>query len=80
MGPKLTPSRPLAHGVRYVAARWWGPVALIAAWLWWIWRNDVPRVIAPRPIDVALELARPQWLFDALLSTLWMTLLGRFWV
>jgi NitT/TauT family transport system permease protein len=76
MGPELTPSRALARGIRYAAVRWWGPVALIVAWLWWTWGNDVPRVIAPRPLDVALELARPQWLLEALLSTLWLTLLG----
>ena len=76
MGADVNVGRRLAVGIRRATGRWWGPVALVAAWLWWIWLDDVPRIVAPRPLDVALELARPGWLLEALLSTLWLTLLG----
>jgi hypothetical protein len=64
------------RGLLGLAWRWWGPAALIAVWLWWIWVGRVPRVVAPRPTDVALEFLHPAWLLDALLSTLWLTLVG----
>jgi ABC-type nitrate/sulfonate/bicarbonate transport system permease component len=75
MGAHLS-SRRLAQGLQGAVTRWWGPALLLALWLWWIWARNVPRVVAPRPLDVARELARPGWIVDALLSTLWLTLLG----
>jgi ABC-type nitrate/sulfonate/bicarbonate transport system permease component len=66
----------LIRGLLGLAGRWWSPVLLIAVWLWWIWVGEVPRVVAPPPTEVALELAHPAWVLDALLSTLWLTLLG----
>lgn len=68
--------RQAARGVLRFAGRWWSQAALIAVWLGWIWTGDVPRVVAPPPNEVALELAHPGWLVDALLATLWLTLLG----
>jgi ABC-type nitrate/sulfonate/bicarbonate transport system permease component len=72
----MTFSRQATCGPLRLAGRWWSPAALLAIWLWWIWAGEVPRVVAPRPTEVALELAHPTWLLDALLSTLWLTLLG----
>jgi ABC-type nitrate/sulfonate/bicarbonate transport system permease component len=66
----------LTHRTRQVAERWWGPMLLVCLWLWWVWLGDVPRVVAPRPVEVMGQLARPQWLFDALVSTVWMTVAG----
>lgn len=72
----MTVGRQLVHGLRRLAGRWWSPLVLLALWLWWVWLGDVPRVVAPRPTEVALALAHPGWLLDALLSTLWLTFLG----
>lgn len=66
----------LTRGMRQIVERSWGPVILVALWLWWIWLSDVPRVVAPRPVEVVHQLAHPQWLIDALLSTVWMTVVG----
>jgi ABC-type nitrate/sulfonate/bicarbonate transport system permease component len=72
----VTVGRQLVPGLRRLTGRSWSLVALVAVWLSWVWLGDVPRVVAPRPTEVALELVRPAWLLDALLSTLWLTLLG----
>jgi ABC-type nitrate/sulfonate/bicarbonate transport system permease component len=72
----VTVGQHAVSGLRRLAGVWWSLVALVAVWLGWVWLGDVPRVVAPRPTEVVLELARPGWLLSALLSTLWLTLLG----
>ena len=72
----MTVRRQLVEGAGRLARRWWGPVALVAAWQCWIWLRNVPRVVAPPPLEVAGELADPGWLLGPLLSTLWLTVLG----
>jgi ABC-type nitrate/sulfonate/bicarbonate transport system permease component len=76
MGAGVIGGARLTQGMRQTMGRWWGPVVLVGLWLWWIWVGDVPRVVAPRPLEVLRQLAHPQWLLDALLSTVWLTVVG----
>ena len=76
MGAVLTRSRSIVKGARRVAAFCWVPAALMAAWQSWIWLADVPRIVAPSPLDVAKEFVHPGWLLDPLLATCWVTMVG----
>jgi ABC-type nitrate/sulfonate/bicarbonate transport system permease component len=76
MGADVIGRARLTQWMRQFVERWWGPVVLVGLWLWWIWLGEVPRVVAPRPVEVMGELAHPQWLLDALLTTVWMTVGG----